>query len=161
MNGRVRHRSIAIVQFSLSLDGSHYGRAAVRTMSGPHRNWCRPAPSHPSHALLTWILRTGVHSDGSMYTRILVPLDDTPESKAARSPARTLARALGAEIVETHVRERAAETIVSEAVNRAADLIVMASHEPTGLERLVVGSVAERVLRNSHIPVLLVHPGDR
>src|SRR5438045_3921606 len=95
-----------------------------------------------------------------MYTRLLVPLDGTSESTAALSPARTLASALGAEIIEIHVNEHPADTIVSEAATRAADLIVMASHEPTGLERLVVGSVAERVLRHSHIPVVLVHPSD-
>jgi nucleotide-binding universal stress UspA family protein len=96
-----------------------------------------------------------------MYTRLLVPLDESPESAAALLPARTLAAALGAEIIDSHTHERSADTIVAEAKRRAADLIVMTSHEPGGLERLVVGSVAESVLRHSHIPVVLVHPNDR
>ncbi len=37
-----------------------------------------------------------------------------------------------------------------------ADLIVIASHGRTGLERLLIGSVAERVIRLSHCPVLVL-----
>jgi nucleotide-binding universal stress UspA family protein/CBS domain-containing protein len=42
-----------------------------------------------------------------------------------------------------------------------ADLIVMASHGRSGLARLFVGSVAERVLREASCPVLAVRPGNR
>ena len=37
-----------------------------------------------------------------------------------------------------------------------ADLIVMASHERSGLRRILMGSVAEHVLRNSHRPLLVI-----
>jgi nucleotide-binding universal stress UspA family protein len=37
-----------------------------------------------------------------------------------------------------------------------ADLIVMPSHGRSGLRRLLIGSVAERVLRLSHCPVLIL-----
>jgi nucleotide-binding universal stress UspA family protein len=36
------------------------------------------------------------------------------------------------------------------------DLIVMASHGRTGLWRLLMGSVAEGVLRRAHCPVLII-----
>lgn len=39
-----------------------------------------------------------------------------------------------------------------------ADLAVMATHTRTGLGRLVYGSVAERVLNNGTVPVLMVQP---
>jgi nucleotide-binding universal stress UspA family protein len=39
-----------------------------------------------------------------------------------------------------------------------ADLVVMATHSRTGLGRLVYGSVAERVLNNGAVPVLMVQP---
>jgi nucleotide-binding universal stress UspA family protein len=44
--------------------------------------------------------------------------------------------------------------IVAEA--RKADSIVMATMGRTGLERLLIGSVAERVVRHAPIPVLTV-----
>lgn len=37
-----------------------------------------------------------------------------------------------------------------------ADMIVMPSHGRSGLERLLLGSVAERVLRLAHCPVLIL-----
>jgi nucleotide-binding universal stress UspA family protein len=49
--------------------------------------------------------------------------------------------------------------ILEAAADSDADLIVMATHARTGLDRLVVGSVAEEVLRRSSVPLLLVPPG--
>lgn len=45
----------------------------------------------------------------------------------------------------------------ADAVN--ADMIVMGSLGRTGLQRLLVGSVAERVVRAAHCPVLVVRQG--
>jgi nucleotide-binding universal stress UspA family protein len=48
------------------------------------------------------------------------------------------------------------ETILQTAKGCSADLIVIATHGRHGLSRLVLGSVAERVVRTSTIPVLTV-----
>ena len=52
-----------------------------------------------------------------------------------------------------------AGAIVDQAKRLGADLIVMATHGRGGLERMVLGSVAEGVLTQSHVPVLLSRPG--
>ena len=52
-----------------------------------------------------------------------------------------------------------AEAIVEAARYRAADLIVMSSHGRSGLGRLVLGSVAETVLRSTPTPILLIRAG--
>jgi len=49
-----------------------------------------------------------------------------------------------------------AEEIVNFASKSKVDLIIMASHGRSGVSRLAYGSVAEKVLRSSCIPVLLV-----
>ena len=49
----------------------------------------------------------------------------------------------------------AAEAIVREAGQSNADLIVMTTHGRSGLRRWLLGSVAEKVLRASPVPVLL------
>ncbi len=51
---------------------------------------------------------------------------------------------------------RAAESIISFAVENNIDLIIMATHGRSGVSRWVWGSVADRVLRASRVPVLLV-----
>jgi nucleotide-binding universal stress UspA family protein len=51
-----------------------------------------------------------------------------------------------------------AESIVDAARYRGADLIVMSSHGRSGLGRLVLGSVAESVLRGTSTPILLLRP---
>jgi nucleotide-binding universal stress UspA family protein len=49
-----------------------------------------------------------------------------------------------------------APSIVEAAEARKADLIVMSTHGRSGLGRLILGSVAESVLRGTRIPILLV-----
>jgi nucleotide-binding universal stress UspA family protein len=53
-----------------------------------------------------------------------------------------------------------AEAIIEAARFRHADLIVMSSHGRSGAGRLVLGSVAETVLRGSTVPILLLRPSN-
>lgn len=48
--------------------------------------------------------------------------------------------------------------IVSAAKDVGADLIVMSTHGRTGLEHVLMGSVTEKVVRYSSVPVLTVKP---
>jgi nucleotide-binding universal stress UspA family protein len=50
------------------------------------------------------------------------------------------------------------ETILSKAKELEADLIAMSTHGRSGLARLVMGSVADDVVRHAQLPVLLVRP---
>jgi len=47
--------------------------------------------------------------------------------------------------------------IVDRATESGADLIVMGTHGRGGIDRLLLGSVAEHVVRRSPVPVLTVH----
>jgi len=51
-----------------------------------------------------------------------------------------------------------AETILEVAEIEKADLIAMSTHGRTGLLRLLLGSVAEQVVHQSKIPVMLIRP---
>jgi nucleotide-binding universal stress UspA family protein len=63
----------------------------------------------------------------------------------------------GVERVQTTVwYGPAAPAIVEAAENETVDLIVMSSHGRSGFRRLILGSVAECVLRGTTTPILLV-----
>jgi nucleotide-binding universal stress UspA family protein len=52
----------------------------------------------------------------------------------------------------------AAPEILRLAAEQKIDLIVMGTHGRTGLKHFLLGSVAERVVRESPVPVLTIHP---
>ena len=54
-----------------------------------------------------------------------------------------------------------ANSILEEAAHQGADVIVMATHGRTGLSHFFLGSVAERVVRESPIPVMTVRMPSR
>jgi len=51
------------------------------------------------------------------------------------------------------------EAIIDAAEDLHTDLVVLATHGRTGLKRLVIGNVAEKVVRHAPCPVLTVKPG--
>lgn len=67
-------------------------------------------------------------------------------------------RAAGAQAV-LEISDSPAETIAGYARTHTMDLIVMGTHGRTGVAHLLLGSVAERVVRTAPCPVLTVrHP---
>jgi nucleotide-binding universal stress UspA family protein len=65
----------------------------------------------------------------------------------------------GAGRIETHVwYGPAAPAVVEAAKVQKVDVIVMSSHGRSGLGRIIFGSVAESVLRGTHVPIFLVRP---
>jgi nucleotide-binding universal stress UspA family protein len=51
-----------------------------------------------------------------------------------------------------------AQGILDLAQSRGADVIVIATHGRSGIQRLVLGSVADKVIRGADLPVLVVRP---
>ncbi len=50
------------------------------------------------------------------------------------------------------------DTIMDMADETHADIIAMSTHGRTGVKRWLLGSVADRIVHYSHIPVMLIHP---
>ncbi len=81
------------------------------------------------------------------------------EGDAAVERARSLAPDDVA--VETSVLEGSpSRTIVDHATPDRCDLVVMGTHGRGGIDRLLLGSVTERVVRQAAVPVLTVRVGD-
>jgi nucleotide-binding universal stress UspA family protein len=59
------------------------------------------------------------------------------------------------------VEGRPEHELIKIADDRAADLIVVGTHEPGLIERVLAGSVSQGVVRRAHCDVLVVHPRRR
>lgn len=95
---------------------------------------------------------------------MLPPLADFTEEMRATSQKKleTLSSETGNNVrVQTYLEEsadHAAEVICTFARKLPADLIVIGSHGHTGLLHVLLGSTAERVVREAHCPVLVTKP---
>lgn len=76
-------------------------------------------------------------------------------------PARRLLEAAGVAAECDFGEGDAAERTLQAAHDVEADLIVVATHGRTGIRRLVLGSVAERILRRAAVPVVVVRPAEK
>lgn len=112
------------------------------------------------HLLHVYPLGTFVGPDGGL---VITPQMITQLSEQSMAALRKLAdpyTAAGRK-VEVHVRDGApAEETVRFAESVNADLLVLGTHGRTGLSRMLLGSVTERIVRTSPIPVLTVRITD-
>ena len=78
------------------------------------------------------------------------------EAEKVFEPVRCALAKVGFQANESYVVGEAADAIAAESEKLGADLIVMGSHGRHGIEKLLLGSVTQRVLQDAHIPVLVV-----
>jgi nucleotide-binding universal stress UspA family protein len=93
-----------------------------------------------------------------VYPMEVYPLLEELEQDARTALARLLPEAEDAHVDVSHLVEIGLpyQKILQTAAAEKADLIVIATHGRTGLSHLVLGSVAERVVRLAPCPVLTV-----
>jgi len=102
-------------------------------------------------------------SQGISMHRVPIVDDDATEQAVdiARAELADAARALERDGLRVEadvvVGERVAHELLEMAKAKSADLIAMTTNG-RGASRLVVGSVADKILRASHLPLLLLHP---
>jgi nucleotide-binding universal stress UspA family protein len=95
-----------------------------------------------------------------------VGLTDTAQLRAAAEQRLNAVadrlRARGAQVVDVRVIEAVdpAAAIARAVRTELADFIAMSTHGLSGFKRMVLGSVAEKVVRESDVPVLLVTAGE-
>lgn len=75
-----------------------------------------------------------------------------------RETARRLREATGVDAEVSLLEGRADRAIMDRVGSAGADLVVMASHGRGAMERAWMGSVADRLIRGLHVPVLVVRP---
>lgn len=111
-----------------------------------NRSWY--APFEPSETELLEALRVRQRDAA------LVALEAQIEKSSARTASDNI-------LVRPLLRDGvAADIIPSTAVELGADLIVLGTHGRKGASHLLLGSIAERVVRSAACPVLTVRPGE-
>ena len=95
----------------------------------------------------------------------VISVEDVSREAVAAAAARFVAQVPAASGVAVRVTEgpKVADEVTVQANLLAADLLVVGSHGRSGFERFLLGSTADRILRQSRHPVLVVppHAGDR
>jgi nucleotide-binding universal stress UspA family protein len=113
--------------------------------------------------LHVWQLPAVAVYDKFIWPQELLPRVDTQLEAAARQRMQhlldTIPEARRRRITDHILCGDAASTILDQATTLAADLIVMGTHGRRGPSRFLMGSVAERVVRHAHCPVLTVRRG--
>jgi CBS domain-containing protein len=108
--------------------------------------------------LLFHVVRMVIPPTGMpMYVDIYKGQEETAKEKLRQIAAKRL-QGIKYEL-QTHLGEPAG-AIVRTAKRSAADLIVMATHGRRGFSRVMLGSIAEMVLREAACPVLCVRRGE-
>ncbi|CAI49004.1 UspA domain protein [Natronomonas pharaonis DSM 2160] len=82
------------------------------------------------------------------------------EAKQALERVTELCADHGVDVVDTIEYGKPSEEILDYVDTEGMDAVVMGTHGRSGAERLVMGSVAEKVVRKSPVPVLTIRPDD-
>ena len=107
------------------------------------------------HALYVVESPARFYAPGAAFDELLADTRDWGGEVLVQAAAALKAR--GVNRVETHLEEgHPAQVILERAKAWQVDLIVMGTHGRRGLNRLLLGSIAEEVVRCSPIPVLTV-----
>jgi universal stress protein A len=118
------------------------------------------AKSNRASLLLVHVMMTPVTmvGDGYISPRAWDDLQRSVRTHSQRQLNKLIARARKAGVRATSLllEGAPAERIVRAAKSRRADLIVMGTHGRSGLAKLFLGSVAERVVATAPCPVLTV-----
>lgn len=100
-----------------------------------------------------WVMeKDGIHESHEAQKRLA-------QEYLSQIKSRLASEGLQEVTITTEVRVGdASENIIDFAKQKAVDIIIMATNVNPGISMLMIGSVADKVIRYSHIPVLVVRP---
>lgn len=115
------------------------------------------ARHHGSEVHLLYVADTNRDSLSMQGGRIVDALEREGDRIVSEAVERVEA---GIDVVDTVETGDPVETILDYAGSVGADLVVMGTHGRRGLDRYLLGSTTERVIRASPIPVLAIRSGE-
>ena len=134
----------------LAIDDSKFSDAAVQAVIAHHK----------LQGLEVRVLHADRAADASLMapevTEYMPPMESEEEAKALVAKAADALRSAGVNVTTAVVQGDPKSIILDNAKAWGADLIVLGSHGRKGLERFMLGSVSEAVLRHAHCSVEIV-----
>jgi nucleotide-binding universal stress UspA family protein len=137
----------------VATDGSKYSAAAASEALGLAK-WNGSALTVIS--VVPSELMTPSDIDFTITQRELIAEKEMHEAEKNAKVVKEAAQKEGVAVKAFVLSGRPADAIIETAQEKNADLIVLGSHGRTGVERLLMGSVAERVIVLASCPVLVV-----
>lgn len=115
------------------------------------------ARDHGAKLFLLSVIEPDPYATGTEGVILAIP-DTTLAEEAKANLSRIAERFISPSVKVTMLmkRGRAFDVITRLAKERDIDLIVLTTHGHTGMERVLLGSTAERVVRHAHCPVYVV-----
>lgn len=145
--------ALTIRHILVPLDGSELGESVL----GPAKEL---ATAEGAKITLTHVVRSGESSSwpvlAELRERPVPPIEGALEY--LRGVARELERDGVVVEIEVERGNLPAKTIIDVAERVGADVIAMATHGYGGVKRTVLGSVADKILRSSTLPMLVLRP---
>ena len=133
----------------LAIDDSKFSEAAVQAVIAHHK----------PQGLEVRVLHA-VEPPASLMapeiTAYVPPMESVEEAKALVAKAAGALRSAGVNVTTAVVQADPKSVILDDAKTWGADLIVLGSRGRKGLERFLLGSVSEAVLRHAHCSVEIV-----
>jgi nucleotide-binding universal stress UspA family protein len=147
------------------LDGSELGECTL-----PYVQEIALGCQVPSVTLLTVIqtVQPFIEAGGETQVKEMFQQAEQVQARAMDNANKYLAEASGklskanidarTDIVQAPQNQGVADVILEYAKNSSTDLIIMSTHGRSGVSRWALGSVADRIVRSSAVPVLTVAP---
>jgi nucleotide-binding universal stress UspA family protein len=148
-----RDRAVSFKRILAPLDGSDTGEAALHHAA-------EIAQKAGAFIILLHVIPE-VHTVesrilGKEFDKFVKAMHDAGQQYLDKVKARLESR--GIDVVTRISRGDPAETIVDTAIHERADMIAMSSHGRSGIARWVLGSVADKIIHESRLPMWLVRP---
>ncbi|MCB0743668.1 MAG: universal stress protein [Ignavibacteriales bacterium] len=139
-----------ITKILVPIDFSNYSKQALRYAVNFSKKFS-------SKLYLVYVVEPVIYPSDFSMGQVTFPVTDTELNQRAKEELETLAKEeIGAEIsVETIIRTGKPFVEINETASELdIDLIIIATHGHTGMEHLLFGSTAEKVVRKAPCPVL-------
>jgi nucleotide-binding universal stress UspA family protein len=148
----------AFTQIVVPLDGSPLAEAALPYATLLARTFAAPVTLIRTVPLQWWAASGGDPSIGvdGLPPEVLTAIEDDAKEYLARVAERLHAEGLN--VSTSFALFRAPDFEITDSAASPGSLVVMTSHGRSGLTRTLLGSVADRVVRSSLAPVLVIRP---